>query len=67
MSESDELPRPLLQRAIQVFDSEPKARRWLTRPHHLLDGSTPAAAAATVDGRAAVEDLLGRIEHGVYG
>ena len=66
MTDSEPIPPELLERTIQVFGNEKKARRWLTRSHAEL-GSSPVSMARTDGGQERVLDLLGRIEHGVYG
>jgi putative toxin-antitoxin system antitoxin component (TIGR02293 family) len=56
----------LLQRATDVFEAEPDAAAWLRSPNPALAGATPLATADTEIGAREVEDLLGRLEHGVY-
>jgi putative toxin-antitoxin system antitoxin component (TIGR02293 family) len=56
----------LMGKAIEVFESEASARRWLTNPQTGLNGSVPLDYAETEVGAREVEDLLGRIEYGVY-
>ena len=41
------------------------ALRWLTAPRKALEGKTPLAYARTELGAREVEDLIGRLEHGV--
>jgi putative toxin-antitoxin system antitoxin component (TIGR02293 family) len=55
-----------LGKAIEVMESEEDARRWLSSPQVGLGGAVPLAFAATEVGAREVEDLLGRIEFGVY-
>lgn len=45
MTHEDRIPAQLLSRAAEVFGSEDKAGRWLSRTHHALDGRNPAEAA----------------------
>jgi putative toxin-antitoxin system antitoxin component (TIGR02293 family) len=52
--------------AAEVLEGEDNARRWLTSPQHGLAGATPLDYATTEAGAREVEDLLGRIEFGVY-
>lgn len=66
MTDEDRAPTHLLNLATEVFGDDAKARRWLARAHHALDGMSPAEAARCEDGFSEVTDLLGRIEHGVY-
>jgi len=66
--ESDRVVRfaRLLGKAIEVLESEESARQWLTSPQFGLGGAVPLEFAATEVGAREVEDLLGRIEYGVY-
>jgi putative toxin-antitoxin system antitoxin component (TIGR02293 family) len=66
--ESDRVVRfaRLLGRAIEVLESEENARQWLMSPQFGLGGAVPLEFAATELGAREVEDLLGRIEYGVY-
>lgn len=55
----------LLGKAIMVFGEE-DARRWLNSPQFGLGGAVPLEFAKTEVGAREVENLLGRIEYGVY-
>ena len=55
----------LLGKAIKVFGGE-DAKRWLNSPQFGLGGAVPLEYAKTEVGAREVENLLGRIEHGVY-
>jgi putative toxin-antitoxin system antitoxin component (TIGR02293 family) len=67
-AESDRVVRyaRLMGRAVEVMESEENARRWLGSPQFGLGGGVPLEHAETEVGAREVEDLLGRIEHGVY-
>jgi putative toxin-antitoxin system antitoxin component (TIGR02293 family) len=67
-SESDRVVRfaRLLGKAIKVLGGEEAARSWLTGPQFGLGGAVPLDYARTELGAREVENLLGRIEHGVY-
>lgn len=67
-SESDRVMRyaRLLGRAVEVLESADAARRWLSRPQYALGGAVPLDYAETEAGAREVENVLGRIEHGVY-
>ncbi|MDB6070999.1 MAG: hypothetical protein JWL81_2170 [Verrucomicrobiales bacterium] len=67
-AESDRVARfaRLLGRATVVMESLVHARRWLNSPQTGLGGEVPLAYADTEVGAREVEDLLGRIEYGVY-
>lgn len=67
-AESDRVLRfaRLMGRAVEVMESEANARQWLASPQFGLNGAVPLEYAETEIGAREVEDLLGRIEHGVY-
>jgi putative toxin-antitoxin system antitoxin component (TIGR02293 family) len=67
-AESDRVVRfaRLMGRAVEVLESEDNARQWLTSPQFGLGGAVPLEYAETEVGAREVEDLLGRIEYGVY-
>lgn len=54
------------QRAVEVFESEDTAHKWLKTPLNVLGNQTPLQAVSNRFGAELVLDLLGRIEHGVY-
>ncbi|MGE3312117.1 MAG: antitoxin Xre/MbcA/ParS toxin-binding domain-containing protein [Limisphaerales bacterium] len=67
-AESDRVVRfaRLVGRAAEVLDGEENARRWLDSVQQGLGGVAPLDFAVTETGAREVEDLLGRIEFGVY-
>ena len=66
--ESDRVVRyaRLMGKAVEVFEGEESARRWLDSPQVGLGGAVPLDYAETEAGAREVDDLLGRIEYGVY-
>jgi putative toxin-antitoxin system antitoxin component (TIGR02293 family) len=68
VAESDRVIRfaRLMGKAIEVLESEQSARQWLTSPQFGLGGAMPLKYAETEVGAREVENLLGRIEYGVY-
>ena len=66
--ESEKLVRyqRLLKRAEDVFGGGDSAREWLTNPQTGLGNAVPLDFAKTEIGAREVENLLGRIEYGVY-
>lgn len=66
--ESDRLLRyaRLYARAENVLGDAEAARGWLKQPARALDYTTPLHFAETEAGAREVENLLGRIEHGVF-
>jgi putative toxin-antitoxin system antitoxin component (TIGR02293 family) len=67
-AESDRVVRfaRLLGLAVSTLESLEAARAWLGSPQVGLDGESPLVYAETEVGAREVEDLLGRIEFGVY-
>jgi putative toxin-antitoxin system antitoxin component (TIGR02293 family) len=67
-AESDRVVRfaRLLGKSAAVLDSLENARQWLSAPQTGLGGAVPLEYAETEIGAREVEDLLGRIEYGVY-
>ena len=65
--ESDRLYRVarVAAQAYAVFGEEDKAATWLARPNRALNGDAPIHILDTDVGARQVEDILGRIEHGV--
>jgi putative toxin-antitoxin system antitoxin component (TIGR02293 family) len=65
--ESDRLYRiaRVAGQAFGVLGTEDKAATWLRRPNRALDGEVPIHLLDTDVGARQVEDVLGRIEHGV--
>lgn len=67
--ESDRLYRlaRVAAQAVAVLGTEEKAATWLRRPNRALNGEPPIRLLDTDVGARQVEDVLGRIEHGVVG
>ncbi|MGH7411696.1 MAG: type II RES/Xre toxin-antitoxin system antitoxin [Candidatus Methylomirabilis sp.] len=66
--ESDRLLRLALvgAQAADALGSDEKAATWLRRPNRALGGHTPLDLLDSEIGARQVEQVLGRIEHGVY-
>jgi putative toxin-antitoxin system antitoxin component (TIGR02293 family) len=66
--ESDKVMRfaRLLEHATNVFGDADKARTWLKFPQRGLGGAVPLDYAETEVGAREVDNLLGRIDYGVY-
>jgi putative toxin-antitoxin system antitoxin component (TIGR02293 family) len=57
----------LYEKAVGLFEGNPlAARNWLQSPNRGLGHISPLALATSEIGARAVEDLIGRLEHGVY-
>jgi putative toxin-antitoxin system antitoxin component (TIGR02293 family) len=68
-AESDRLMRfsMIVEKAVDLFDGDvADARQWLRTPQSALGGRTPIHFSKTTVGAREVEDLIGRLEHGVY-
>jgi len=53
-------------RAEEVFESRAAAREWLRAPALALQGESPLQYLDTEIGAREVENILGRLEHGVF-
>lgn len=57
----------VFERALELFEGDREAaRHWLTTPSKDLDEQSPLDFATTEIGARDVEDLIGRLEHGVF-
>lgn len=67
--ESDRLARVarLYAMAEDVLGSREEAQRWMKTPNQSLDGARPLDELDTEIAAREIEDLLGRIRHGVFG
>lgn len=67
--ESDRLLRlsRVFGRVLVLFEGDVEsAREWLSSPQPALGGALPLALARTEVGAREVEDVAGRLEHGVF-
>jgi putative toxin-antitoxin system antitoxin component (TIGR02293 family) len=68
-TESDRLVsvRRMLGQATELFENDKsKAKQWLSSPNRGLGGRTPLQMAQTETGLREVENLIFRLEHGVF-
>jgi putative toxin-antitoxin system antitoxin component (TIGR02293 family) len=57
----------IFEKAVELFEGNADgAVRWLTTPKKALDGQEPLQYSRTEPGAREVENLIGRIEHGVF-
>lgn len=57
----------LLAQTFELFEGNTEAGlRWFQSPNRALGGLSPIEAAATETGTREVENLIGRLEHGVF-
>lgn len=59
--------RRVLARACEILRDPERARRWMTSRNRALVGSRPVDLLDSEAGAIEVLEILGRIEHGVYG
>ena len=52
--------------AIEIMGDDEKAGRWLTKPNRALTGGVPLELLDTPIGASQVDEILGRIEHGLF-
>ena len=68
-AESDRVLRTsrLFARATDLFDGNADAaRHWLMSPQRALGGAVPMEIAKTEVGAREIENIIGRLEHGVF-
>ncbi|MBI3791767.1 MAG: DUF2384 domain-containing protein [Gemmatimonadetes bacterium] len=67
-AESDRLARlaRVLVRAEDALGDSDRGRRWIAMPNRALGGDRPIDLLDSDVGTTVVEQVLGRIEHGVY-
>ena len=57
----------LLTQAVELFEGQKSAAlRWFVQPNRALGNLSPLAMAATETGAREVENLIGRLEYGVF-
>ena len=69
MEESERVVRlaNLYEKATELFGGDAaSARRWMSQPKKALGGESPLDYAGTELGAREVENLIGRLEHGVF-
>jgi len=69
MEESERVVRlaGLYEKAAELFNGDVAgARQWMSQPKKALGGESPLDYAATEIGAREVENLIGRLEHGVF-
>ena len=60
------VPPALMAHAVDTFGDPMKARAWLTTPNPVLSNLQPIEIARTSDGLARVEEVLTRIDYGIF-
>lgn len=57
----------IFKQAVDLFEDEAEAWRWLSTPKSVLDNHTPLSFLATDAGAKQVEEILYRAEYGMFG
>lgn len=57
----------VIKDAERVFGDKQKAHGWLRSPRPQFSGQTPLSLLATEVGTRMVENMLGQIDHGMFG
>lgn len=67
--ESERLLRlsSIFEKAVDLFEGDvPSAVKWLSAPKRALESQSPLQYARTEVGAREVENLIGRLEHGIF-
>ena len=56
----------VLEHALEVFGNIERVQKWINRENHALNNKKPVTLFNTLTGLNMVNDVLGRIEEGVY-
>jgi putative toxin-antitoxin system antitoxin component (TIGR02293 family) len=57
----------VFENAVELFEGNvPAATKWLMTPQRALSGRAPLAYSRTEVGAGEVENLIGRLDHGVF-
>jgi putative toxin-antitoxin system antitoxin component (TIGR02293 family) len=56
----------VMRHAFEVFEDADKVKRWMNQENRALHGQKPVDLLETLTGINLVNDILGRIEEGVY-
>lgn len=60
------LLKALAAHGLRVFEDQGKINRWLRRPLEILEAQSPLQLLDAATGFQVVDQILGRIEYGVY-
>lgn len=60
------IPSTLMAHAVETFGNPVKAKAWLTTPNPVLSNEQPIELAQTAEGAARVEEVLIRIDYGIF-
>lgn len=60
------VPQALMAHALDTFGTAAKARSWLATPNRALDHRRPLELVRTCNGAQRVEEILTRIDYGIF-
>jgi putative toxin-antitoxin system antitoxin component (TIGR02293 family) len=60
------IPATLMAHALDTFGDEQKAKSWLATPNPVLNNQEPIQLARTPEGARRVEEVLTRIDYGMF-
>jgi putative toxin-antitoxin system antitoxin component (TIGR02293 family) len=60
------VPQTLMAHALDTFGTADKARSWLATPNPALNDEEPLELARTAKGAERVEEVLTRIDYGIF-
>jgi putative toxin-antitoxin system antitoxin component (TIGR02293 family) len=60
------VPQALMTHALDTFGCLEKAQSWLATPNPALNNEEPAKLARTAEGGQRVEEVLTRIDYGIF-
>lgn len=62
----ESIPPALMAHALDTFGDPVKARAWLATPNPVLSNAQPMEIAKTPEGAAQVDEVLTRIDYGIF-
>jgi putative toxin-antitoxin system antitoxin component (TIGR02293 family) len=62
----ESIPSALMAHAVDTFGDPAKARAWLTTANPVLSNLQPIEIANSSEGAAQVEEVLTRIDYGIF-
>lgn len=60
------IPQGLMAHALETFGDSQKAKSWLATPNRALGSRRPIDLIGSEEGCQQVDEILGRIDHGIY-
>ena len=60
------VPKALMAHALDTFGDAQRARSWFSTPNAALDDQPPILLARTAEGARHIEEVLTRIDYGMF-